>query len=845
MDNEGSIQEVSNSGDTKQQTNIKDLHGNNNNPVFNIIFGPKENLDEIVKAQNDNNYHEKEVPEDNNLSSSENFNRDILSDEKESIFSSYHLEDPDVNTNESEKIYLLTRLEEHNFFIIDSPYNDLNNKWCFTIFNELNCNQAVSIHADQFEKENIFNLITRQKTEREKEAIIINLEYHYLDQLVSYLNEGSVKRYSLRLKEQNRFVIFLFLSDLAGRQKINIERGFKESIYYQVDFLQAFLERNIHNSENIAELTDEIRKQRNKGLWGTPNDNHSFYQELKTSLPDLIEGVEIRKRYDRGTHSSPQEFLKSFVYKVNIKEVIPKQDNALKIVFFVATFFKGLTLHDFLLLIDFLVDLKESQTTAIPTDTSKKKKKKNKKRKKKGKNKSIEYLSGGNYSFKKDWINLRDKLFQESYLTIVISKDRLEIVDFQYHYLREDLKPYFEKDEPIYLSDTVKKLLYSKVFLSHVKSKPLRQGFVKLLAAMAAKDPETYGSSLLWDIVKHFNVKNIELNIFLEDENQQLTFGKLLRKEGTINELEKIIVHLTDIVNEILYYPHLRKMVDNFLEVLADRGGYSLLLILLTEIQSREVFHVDFDILRWIKKLIISDKDSTIQKKAYDLLLKISTENEESLPGIIKTVSGWKKESVKGDKIVMPFLFVISHKFVLDLCQNSIVKIDPQVYGKNPSSYLLFTPIFNSEELSNHYINLIITNLFENNLPIIRWALTIDTNQDRDTQSERAKIHWETQYLLADLIEEWFLILRYNNAEDVQSKEISRMILISVSNVVPRFQKKWLITIWRRRRRSYLYRANQLNRVGKKRERMWMKKRKIYLGELIREFSTIEKNLTN
>ncbi len=706
----------------------------------------------------------------------------------------------------------LDQLRKNHFILICSPSEKANTEMVNTLLASTGFKNKNSVHFD-LEKYNR-NLgghhffLDLEIGRNEAEIVIAEIGRPQHSKIIA-TSELQINIYTEVLREKKRHVILVYRStDSESMSAVK-----KPNFYFELDFLRTFLFEFVEKTANeVLSLEKKIQEQRSDGLWEHPKNDFAFYNILCSYV-------------DRG---SLLEHVTGRIDKTSIEEVKTIKANALvdfkdstgKVVVFLATYFPNLKLKDFRGLVDFYTRKKDALIPLI------------KKKGKSGKRKKLPI------SFTSDWVENYNSIFKAKHLGTRIAENKQQIVGFLDPYLQGDLKHYFETYDAIYVQTNFEYLLYSDFFLLYEGSSGLLASFVKLLASMASKDPEHYGTSTLIDIILQDDQRREQIRSKVVDNSNKEHWVKVFSRNRT-----RLITRLADLIHEILKYDHLDTMVENFFDLLIHNGFLDVLLDLIEEVSERENYSQHFDMYRWLKKIIVEDVEGKYQQYAYQLILQLSTNENANIHDVLEVVSEWK-EAIKSEKDFKLRFFEYCSYYIHDLALMTYKSADLSIYGVSPPAFLFFKSL--TAENNSEYIDRFTKLLFDKSIYTAIF-INIDFEEDNIGEKENVKAYIP-EYItrnIAKYIEEYHLILTFDpNGNDTGNANNSEILTTFISAVVKNATKeqyKMLIAHLRLKKEEYLQHSIQLLRENKRSERKNYQLRRQYLIELLKLFNQANK----
>ncbi|MEL7148216.1 MAG: hypothetical protein AAFO69_17715, partial [Bacteroidota bacterium] len=537
---------------------IGSQHNSNSKQTQNIYFLTNEKVELLNKAQLSQEELEKTARTTEKIKKPSGVSGDLFVKKTLKKTSIAHL------PNEEKEVF--RKITSHRFIILESPYDELNDKW-LELINEkvVHASECFSLLASLDAKTDVFHIIGQRPKKPESVLIVVYLELQYISQLGSLLSGHADRRYTQSLEDRNQFVVFLLNSGYAPSS--TQQKHFKQythSIYHQLNFTKILLSEHRIALPSPEEQFRIVESQRKIGLWGNPQDKNEFYREIKSVSTKLDEEIKLRQEFNKEDYLSVQAFIEERLKRVRARDIVPDEDNLTKLLLFVGAYFQNLTLHDFNRLLIYLIRCKEAKLIEKAKRDFAKKSENKKKKKKKGKNKKEDKPSL-TYSYLEDWEDRPRQLMEDAILHLS-SYTHSEVVEFKYPYLREDLQLYFERVEFVFFDRCFQDLKDSTLVGQQHPSSAIVNGFVSLVARMASKDEINYGINVLYEVVQKF--KDQLLHQFNQESNDLEAFQRRQKSEEMIDK--NLVPWLTDLMDEMLEIPHLHKTVTQFLNELLE-----------------------------------------------------------------------------------------------------------------------------------------------------------------------------------------------------------------------------------------------------------------------------------
>lgn len=558
--------------------------------------------------------------------------------------------------------------------------------------------------------------------------------------------------------------------------------------YWKINFLHHLLKQYFSESESESEptaqdLEGKINKQREQGLWGEVDNDGEFYELIYGYLQSGIKQFqeEVKKRENV---RNDQEIDKPEELK-RLKELIKDEKDGMyieKTVLYVATFFPELNFEDFNQIVSLL--LKDKKITEVQPQTADET----------GEKEIVKIEK----ELIEIWQNRADRILENCCLKPSTSENFPQAIDFQLPYLRIELKKFLEQQNPYYLRQEFKCIQESGLLFDLDISPKVIEDVIHLSAEMSAFVSESHVKKWLATIVTEFKRGT-------EDD-----------KEEKIKRI--IFVRFSNLIREMLNYLHLQETVNKFLEDLINTRHHDVVL----EIAKRLRFAPRFDSLYWIQQLLErgNEEEMHTKTKAYTSLLGLARQSGFRIYELLEKIKMWLP-ATDCDPGTYSQSNRYALKFIIEYC--SQLKIALEHYNEWYSNYPLFGALQKNDDLTETKLNVLTSWILH---PGIKY------------------VYGDANIIIADLIEEWFIIL-HGFKKDIfpEALEMSELLIQQIILTANRFQRKELLNRWRSKQRIYLKEIGKLDHAQRA-QREQLKHKRELVKELVECFKQFRQQAT-
>jgi hypothetical protein len=574
-------------------------------------------------------------------------------------------------------------------------------------------------------------------------------------------------------QQKDILLIGLLNPDLMKRAREEREFSFG---YWEIDFLPHLL-RN-YFPQGADNLMQEILRQREKGLWD--QDDTEFFKSIHKYIQDGRETFEeqVKKRSEIGGDKGKLvEFKANDSSRGEIKEVfvlelfVDKEPD--KTILYVGTFFPELTPLDFdrvvrELLEDKTIEIEKEKPVIV----------------KNGEVEKVEKIT------EKEEINLlevwekeADSILARCHLKAVKASDGSQYMDFAYPYLKNDLKNYIEESHPIYLQQQFARIQGSdQLFFSPDVSDRISENIIRLAANMAILNPVYYGTKWLkkfiYQVKAQFSIQDeptddLLLAIWQFLDNSE---NKIIRKH--------FYTQVSRLIREMLNHQPLKEVVKNFFNDLFANQGHDAALHIALNVGKPLLFapRFDFDLFYWLKRLL-DEGPEEIKYQTYESLLQLAMERSLHIYDIMDVIRTWLPDKEKKpDSISHSSKYAVL--FIVNYCSETLdqaqKKYKEELWGQGLSKYPLFIPLKKDNPSREEWLKNIVNWILH---PLVQYLVKdLVQNVLRESDDDGESIDFEINAYIADLLEEWALVLlgQEYKKEHSPGKEILYLLLRQV-----------------------------------------------------------------
>lgn len=410
-----------------------------------------------------------------------------------------------------------------------------------------------------------------------------------------------------------------------------------------------------------------------------------------------------------------------------------------------------------------------------------------------------------------------DKLLEKCFIKVSRKEKSSLVLDFSLSYLRSELQLFFQEEQPLYVEEQFKR---TQVLLFDPSEKVADRA-IYLLTRAAVDDPNVYGADWLLAITET-----------VERTKSELLFERLSKL------IEKMQIELdSSQSNQII-----NTFFDHLLLAKPDYAFQIILRLIFRHLCSTWLLSrlkLSKQLLDWLKRVVDQAKQED-KVNAYEVLRILIWQKESSIYiyDLLEILKGWLPE-----KELSPEEYSLSNQAALFLlaayCKETILGLDPNEYGKWPSTYVLFAGLYDdSDSACKHKLNILVS-----------WLFYPDTDPSKNSERKLALEHLlkvDPIDWIGFFIAEWFAILcgSRKGRIDTQSPYASKVADSLLEQVVlatePAEQKR-LTEFWATLANTYLDEAEKCANSGEEQRKKDFVFRRKLVRELRKRFKSLQK----
>jgi hypothetical protein len=564
-----------------------------------------------------------------------------------------------------------------------------------------------------------------------------------------------------------------------SKDQQSIERKFFFPLH-KIPFLPVILQ--FHFKERWTEIQDILIGQKEQGFWGKNKTDNELYNGIYGYLEEgtykLEQEIEKRRKGD---------FREKLVGKI---ETLPLDQKVHKHILFITAFFPQISISEFKLLVNLLLDGKTEETKIH-------------KNLKGSENDEESKYEPKIIQLTEQWEKQGDEIL--SYCRIISSslENGRVYFDFEEPELRDEVLTILQKRHFLFFEDQFQRIINSGIFFETKVSKQFVRNLTENLTNMVPYDPYLYGLNLLhWIFVRIFTQNKIQLKKRLEELSEE----ELNLMNNYINqqkfEREIGFNRLLDLMRLMLDKSELlSQQVLTFIEFLFQKNLFLVVLRIVEDLQNSSSINA----IEWIKR-ILNQKEAKGEIhyeciRSLYRMAKLST--YETFDVLEKIKRWWSGKNPNGNLSLSQANSIL---LILFFGNPLFGRFPLSYYGKWPSKYFLFN--FNENNVKDTW-SFLIQWLFH---PNMEQAYKIADNQKRKPDVSIEEILTKVR---AFIIESWFLILngldKNIKLKPLQKKAITELYNTFI-NDVPLIQQKRLKRQWALMVREYMHEATKFKR---------------------------------
>jgi hypothetical protein len=615
--------------------------------------------------------------------------------------------------------------------------------------------------------------------EKQKQLILVELNHDgiFLDSLrTRSCGEPAVLRDLLRRKDIALICAVSF--EILG---VTPQRPNSDSLpFYQheISYLAYRLAQCFPESEAL-ELKDRLIRLRQKGLWITAAEE-DFLRQVSGCLksPGNLK-AEIERREKLATDAAPS--LPEASKPLSLDTLIGDGDELRLAVLYTATYFPGLTPNDF-----------EKMVCLILGKSTKEVEKESQIITEKGK--VLTRKEPVTRPLVEIWRESPDRILRDCHLETVSRSDSVQVVGFSSSNPPQDPRSYLELRQPMFVARTFRRLQETGLLFDQEISEAVVDNLVRLSVNRTIADPSYYDKGWLIGIIFMLKV-HLASSENLEDPSQD--FFLLIAR---LRENELLRRHfygrLCQLIREMLRHESLRGTVEGFLDFLVASREHDTALDIVLELSRRLRFAQDFETFSWMRRLLEQD-DEHIRERTYACLYELMKESGIRLYDVLEAIRGWLPARPLEEKHYTP-----SHRHALAYlpayCLKSAFDFQATRYGEWPTRYSLFAAL-PEEALARPKLALLAEWLSHPGLKAVVRVEGIPPEE------------W-LAYVMADLIEQWILILEGLVPEKThpEARRMADALLRAFAGRFAKPQRTLFVRRWQSSQQDYYQQVNRL-----------------------------------
>jgi hypothetical protein len=582
---------------------------------------------------------------------------------------------------------------------------------------------------------------------------------------------GTIKK---RLEENEILMIALLDAQLLDLIEENMRSGSFFFTYWKIDFLPHMLKK--YFLDRAGELETEILKQRQYGLWGKKIEDRDFYDQIKEELERGTDSFEERVKKNMDYDPSTDESHDNVYRELEARRVF-KDEEPLKTVFFVGTFFSKLPPLEFHWLVRILLEGKSitrKRKTMIKSGRSP--------------GKMVE--TEEEIKAAEVWDKAADAILKDCHLKAVSIENVHYYIDFSQPYLRKDMEKYFMGHHSIFIKQQFLMLQNSGILFSTGISFQISDNIIQLAVKMAAMDSLYHGSEWLREFILQ-----IKSRYGIIDKRPGYPFESItqfLEKEENKIIRKCFYSRVSELIREMLEHDQLKEVVESFLNNTLAAGAYGIALNIVLEIGKWTLSsqYSRFNMFYWLKCLLDQGPDE-VKKEIYGAILQIAIDQDSAVYDVLEAIREWLPPVEKEWRRLTP-----SNKYALSLivhyCSGTVAQVEKKDYGVWPSKYPLFHNLDGNQPKQMERFENIVRWLLH---PFIDSAVKEVNSYTHHTGQSTFEFHFHAY--ITTLLEEWGLILAGNDKKKANPgalELLESITRISISNADKTLQRK--IMFW-------------------------------------------------
>ncbi len=442
------------------------------------------------------------------------------------------------------------------------------------------------------------------------------------------------------------------------------------------------------------------------------------------------------------------------------------------------------------------------------------------------------------------WREAPDRILHECELRATFLRDAKQgthVMDFNFPYLRRELRALLESKYPMFLVRMFDLLQTSGLLFAMDTSPQVVDNMVRLLVERALSDPAYCDKVWLFRFVMGVR---IQVNIPIDAAEPEKQFFQLLAKIQGEQLKRHLVTRLSQLLREMVRHDETRQTVRDFFSALLHYREHQAALEILLDLAQRLRFAAEFDALRWMRQ-IIDQGGKEMREQTYQCIFNLALGGGTRILEIVETVHGWLPEKTRLRSQYSPSnLYAL--RFILEYASTAILAFPDDRQGEWPCRYSLFAALPDDPDLLRQRTDLLCGWLLHHEMPSILAAKGTDKNQDDDDDlleldfefTDYEEVH---SFFVADLLEQWLLILEGTGAGEPDARRVSDELIRAVANGAERSTKTRIVRRWQWRQQAYALASGKFRITEREERKRLLDKRNKVIG-LKQRFLAISTN---
>ncbi len=405
---------------------------------------------------------------------------------------------------------------------------------------------------------------------------------------------------------------------------------------WEVNYVPYLLAQRGLDKKKDCEIVALLQDQISKGRWGKSDAEIcrrlAICQDIRLEIGRLSDSPGLKPRLELVQEKDEPTGLACLeLYDRGLLE---------RYLFFVATYFPGLSFEEFTLVLERLIENEEveqpEQPPAVEEPDSESKQDywvvSHTLEEERVENSKAE-VPKKSLSLSEVWFERSETIFDEIPIQISEDEDDHEIVEFENPGLRESFEQFFLKRRRPFLMKCIEILKNSMIFFSD--STRTRDHIIDLMVNMSKRNSDFYGHGWLKELVFH---------MFLEQlEKTEEAFGSEMDLAACFKQLKEakenlvMLNWIARIIRKMTPHAVLRPMIDKFFnQLIDDEDSRDMALTIIRKLKGA----IGFDEYRWIKQLI-NRGGFTIRDDIEEYFVEFVRRNASNPQKVFDTFDSW------------------------------------------------------------------------------------------------------------------------------------------------------------------------------------------------------------